>query len=1117
MRCMSIVFALTAWNCALAQGAARECTPPVAQTSSVVAGTCATDDAGCLAWRRFRAQHPFPYQTIAVDVSSDATRATIVVSEPPPLGVGPQYAELFKATFQVPSDAVRNMRYQVGVDGWLEDWVISVPLSAAGTIPVPGPDAKPIALPVDLASKLDFVSRAMYGTRVGFYIEAIGQSSSPQLPATALSNLRVTADSLGRLGKERVAGWIDISSSTSSSKTFAEARALRNPSTLINPKAGVVMLTIPAGTRVGDLRSEFRKFAVSSDYLIGSIRAKHSGLLLLGRSRAESLAVLPPLRFETLQSFARNLRQPLGQSYERQRIFAGKIASGPYAGWDWAPIYLSTQLQDSEFGTLLNIADQQLKSWSECSHVRYAAFDYPSPVAFPFGKLPASTWVMERALSPTLIFNWNTSGFATVSESAHGRIVSAMGTAALPVSYIVPDDPETKALQILMQAIEGRGKGEGPLVDAATTASNIGSEYFEKRGDPIIARVAQNVLLYQILGDAKPFAPSDAEEFALAKAADRSDIVTKLLVAEATPWLSSMLDAPGGVKIAVTEGGPATDLRAAMQRTGLTTGKLAELLATPQYQAQRMLALKADVDLKIAGLGQLEERWKAAVAEAEEAQAQSTAGFRKHCASVGGAISTVKEKGEGYLRCNWTESANRPKSVYADPYAARLMELRAELETIKRDAATVHADVKSKLISLKTFDAQNSLADAVGAELRRSVTDSVGLDAVFQKVLVATAAAESKSSIQTPSVVLSQNVAEKFSVGGHNIDGLPWDVQTAATKSGQGLRWIGDRPTVLVPKDQTGNSAAVARSLVTKEAPAPQIEGAMLETLKLSEAPPTSFVEMLAQAGKLPSPDADLMSRAMLCRCDVYVERSGSNVTFVVETKPPPKARTILGDSGVRDDLAKEARGKTVLFAGFPKERVMAISEGVESVGKPPVLRAGPLEESIATAKKYFSKTSDAVSQILSIRTKEGRAFQLKSDGVADDTQLLRMLAERPLWRNATVAGNKPTVESAHLVEVQFSSQEPSLGRVMKVFVRNESGGPAAMDPAVAVISAKAALASAARDKAEVGEAVSRVVDKLYRGNKDVRSVDVFLDSVDRITFIFDPREGELIRVALNE
>ena len=34
--------------------------------------------------------------------------------------------------------------------------------------------------------------------------------------------------------------------------------------------------------------------------------------------------------------------------------------------------YLSSQLQDSEFGTLLNIADQELKSWSECSRVRNA-------------------------------------------------------------------------------------------------------------------------------------------------------------------------------------------------------------------------------------------------------------------------------------------------------------------------------------------------------------------------------------------------------------------------------------------------------------------------------------------------------------------------------------------------------------------------------------------------------------------------------------------------------------------------------------------------------------------------------------------------------------------------
>jgi hypothetical protein len=86
--------------------------------------------------------------------------------------------------------------------------------------------------------------------------------------------------------------------------------------------------------------------------------------VLFGRQRQISLGVLPPLRFENLQAFARNQTDHVAQSYERRRIFAGRVTVGKYAIWDWAPILLSPQLDDNKFGTLLNLADQILKSWS---------------------------------------------------------------------------------------------------------------------------------------------------------------------------------------------------------------------------------------------------------------------------------------------------------------------------------------------------------------------------------------------------------------------------------------------------------------------------------------------------------------------------------------------------------------------------------------------------------------------------------------------------------------------------------------------------------------------------------------------------------------------------------
>lgn len=53
---------------------------------------------------------------------------------------------------------------------------------------------------------------------------------------------------------------------------------------------------------------------------------------------------------------------------------------------DWAPIFLSPQLVDTEYGSLLNITDQLLKSWSNLGLTRYEGFVYAEPSSWPFAK-----------------------------------------------------------------------------------------------------------------------------------------------------------------------------------------------------------------------------------------------------------------------------------------------------------------------------------------------------------------------------------------------------------------------------------------------------------------------------------------------------------------------------------------------------------------------------------------------------------------------------------------------------------------------------------------------------------------------------------------------------------
>ena len=53
-------------------------------------------------------------------------------------------------------------------------------------------------------------------------------------------------------------------------------------------------------------------------------------------------------------------------------------------GKDYAPILLSDELWHTEYGNILNVTDQMLKSWSENGDVEYHTFTYPKPLDWAF-------------------------------------------------------------------------------------------------------------------------------------------------------------------------------------------------------------------------------------------------------------------------------------------------------------------------------------------------------------------------------------------------------------------------------------------------------------------------------------------------------------------------------------------------------------------------------------------------------------------------------------------------------------------------------------------------------------------------------------------------------------
>lgn len=1073
-------------------------TPEPIAAPTALTTRCDADASVCESWRRFRVRHPYPYQVIALDQKPGANM-TLILSEPPPISNAAELIELVKTTLNVSETAIRRLQYPVGLDGWLEDLTITLPTSDGPTTPVALSDGSVIQISADLANRLEFLSTSVFGTRRGFYLDKIPDTDSTpaQLP---LPDLHITIKDITSLAQSKASTWLPLSEDSARTVPFKDISSWRSANTFQDLQSGIVVLLVPPNTDVRSLRGPFRLFAVASDHIVGALKPKGGGLLLLARARTIPLNRLPPLRFETLVSLINSSGQPLGQSYERQRIFAGKISDGKHAGWDWAPIYLSPQLQDSEFGVLLNLADQQLKSWSQCSQVRYATFDYPDPNSYPFGNTSASNWMFERTLSPSLIFNWNTRGFVVATETPQGRVVSSAGTAALPVSYIVPD--EGRPPRILSQLL-----GISPDSNAPLEASGIGSDYFARLGDPLLARVVQNVLLYQIIGDFKPFQMRQAHVTDI----DRTRLVGDLLESQATTWLQQLLTRPA-VTLTSREG-KILDLRKSMQESELSAKAMAGLLASPQRHEQRTIKLLSDLELKEAAFEQLAERRNLLRIEINNLIEKSEAEFRKECHDLNGTVT--KTSNASTLECSYKTSSSTTKAPYRDSYTDTIERLMAEHTSVEKELQSLAADGQRGAQQINTLRKQAKLADAISNELRQRASNSSDLEAMLERVLATTKKIPSQGSIRTPSVVLSRNVVEEDTVGGHNIDGLPMLVREGGAKSLASLHWIADTPTMVLPKNQIAEGATVARAVLLRKPP-PEIANQPLpDKLQLSEAPKGSILEKLAAHGKLPEPSPELLRNAEQCACDIYVQRMDANTTGVVRLGPPVVPKVVFGDAVLMEELATPPIGKRVLMAGFAPTRAMAVGEGMTRLASAERDTSSDLLSSaIRQAKKLYARTAAATHAVTErLSTRAGRIANVSVEGDADVAtlrkQLMQHLAERPEWKTASaVSGTNESLPRVPLVEIRFQTRQGSDLDKMQISVHDSQGNPVVVDATIGVARSELARIAKLKQSPLVEDVARDMTDRMLRDLTNAREVDIYLKGLATSTALRLERKG---------
>lgn len=246
---------------------------------------------------------------------------------------------------------------------------------------------------------------------------------------------------------------------------------------LMSSKSGfVVWLIDKKNVQESIFNIKARKFALDADLILGAI-AYGNKVAIIGRERIAPLYVLPPMRTETLKMLISTDKKELSQSYERNNIFAGKLRSN----WDYAPILLSDELWHTEYGSMLNVTDQMLKSWSENGDIRYDGFNYSHPVDWAF-----EVGAYRDLDASTLTYNWNTAGAGYIIEATDNDEYSYYAvnrTGSLPVSYI---PGSTKNIT---------------ETDSIYLAEELAYDFFSNLSSPELVKVVQYISMYQIFSN----------------------------------------------------------------------------------------------------------------------------------------------------------------------------------------------------------------------------------------------------------------------------------------------------------------------------------------------------------------------------------------------------------------------------------------------------------------------------------------------------------------------------------------------------------------------------------------------------------------------------------------
>lgn len=722
-------------------------------------------DTACEVWRRFRSNHPFPVQTFAAQRAAD--RLVLILSEP----ALPKAAlhTLVKAVFKADQPEVQTRRWMIGEDGWVEDMIVSIAWRPASKTLADDPLADPL-----LRDQLSLLAERLWGTAFGLQLEPVFADYAARARGQA-PNLDPHPGELGGWLRDPQLRW-QVAGGGGPARSFNELAAGPATGSYTSTDHQLTLLLLsPADIEraqktpdafAADWRARFRHFAVASDSVLGAAWTPTGALAFVGRMRRVPADVIAPLRFETFALLARAGTSELAQSYERTTPLAGKMQGGPYAGSDWAPIYLSKKLIDTEFGALLNITDQMLKSWSMAGQIQYLYFDYPlrpQGSQFTFGPKPLSEIVYRETGSRQVLFNWNTSGSAAVVSHAGLDVLTPTFTGALPITYGAESQP-------------GSGMKFGDQVEPLLRREREAYTYFTGLRDPNLARVVSYTVIYQAFqAHARRNAAAVTRDD---ERIDEREAAMQTLAAELTQVLGE-IDMPDAVQRMVERERQAAERAykrkitlSAYQRESIARDARQELesintrirslgAADPRYRDRRQLANL---------LVNLRNEQKAAWAAFDARQAAFNADVKKFNAA--GTLGRLSLPSHSELN---TRSAELDRDAQ-------------KLKAVFENASRLHGVLSQPLAAFRD------------------------LDTVRARYVAANAAAPA-GWIKTPSVVISRNTQQVNATGGHNIDARALRIEVDPTLTEAAVVEGRNGSVLRVPPGQADAAGARANDL----------------------------------------------------------------------------------------------------------------------------------------------------------------------------------------------------------------------------------------------------------------------------------------------------------------